>query len=436
MNHFFKKMKMELLNVATSFSNMAVELTSIDLDVRIKKTPYKNIELKASDQNKNIIKFIKSDKQETGKMSLNAKNNIEGDDLKMQKGSVTLRKDGRWMGRYSNKVCVYSRISERDCRRLLNEAIKEYENSTKEQIIGKNMTLNAWFEYWLDMYKKGILKESSVIIIRNNYNLNIKDTLGKMKIGKINPKVISDFLDNLANDNRRKTSYAILNEMFDMLKKHGFIKINSVELVPLKLNKKEIKERKNKQEERTIITYEEETRLLEHIAKNKTKTSKDVYDIVVLMVNSGLRIGEVLALSDDDIDFINKEISVNEAYNATSKEIDTTKSLSSVRKAPLLPIVEEMLIKRINITRPSNLIFEGVSYSTITQYISRFSKECGINASSHTLRHTFATRCRERGVDPKVVQTWLGHSSYNTTIDIYTHVTDDKMQEETEKLLD
>lgn len=442
MHDFIKKVRMELLNVATSFSNITVELNSIDLDKLInKKTLPNTSELKTSDQNKNILKFIKSDKQETGKMSLDAKENkiIKGDDLKMQKGSITLRKDGRWMGRYyenGKQKCVYSR-DKRECIRKLKEAIIEYENSTKEQIIGKNMTLNTWFDYWIKMYKEGILKESSLVIIKNSYNLNIKNTLGKMKIGQIKPNIVADFLDNLSSDNRKKQSYSILNEMFDMLKKHGYVKINNVELVPLKLNKQETKEIKAKSEEKTIITYEEEATLLEYIkTKKRGKVARDIYDIIVLMVNSGLRIGEVLALEVQDIDFTNKEINVYESYSNTTKTVGTTKTSSSVRIAPLLPPVEEMLIKRINLNKITGLIFEGVSYNTVTKYIINFSKECGINASSHTLRHTFATRCREKGVDPKVVQEWLGHASYQTTIDTYTHITDDKMQKETNKLLD
>ena len=56
--------------------------------------------------------------------------------------------------------------------------------------------------------------------------------------------------------------------------------------------------------------------------------------------------------------------------------------------------------------------------------------------SGHTFRHTFATRCFESGIDPKVVQSYLGHSSVSMTLDLYTHVTEEKSSSDIEKIVD
>ena len=57
------------------------------------------------------------------------------------------------------------------------------------------------------------------------------------------------------------------------------------------------------------------------------------------------------------------------------------------------------------------------------------------NFSGHTLRHTFATRCFEAGVQPKVVQSYLGHATLKMTMDLYTHVTEDKATEDIERIV-
>ena len=74
------------------------------------------------------------------------------------------------------------------------------------------------------------------------------------------------------------------------------------------------------------------------------------------------------------------------------------------------------VIREINLLRPNNELFK--------------------NFSGHTFRHTFATRCFEHEIDPKVVQSYLGHASVKMTLDLYTHVTKEKSFNDIEKLVD
>ena len=117
-----------------------------------------------------------------------------------------------------------------------------------------------------------------------------------------------------------------------------------------------------------------------------------------------------MLIEKNSIDYQNKRIL-----------IPGTKTKSSSR---YIPIFEELefLLKQIPQTK-TNYLFD---FNTQT-FAKRFEKYCKIlnfeNIVIHSLRHTFATQCLSIGIDMKVIQIWLGHSSYKTTADIYTKMT-------------
>ena len=198
-------------------------------------------------------------------------------------------------------------------------------------------------------------------------------------------------------------------------------------------------------------------------------------EVLHVMLNSGLRIGEVGGLTWDDIDFRKKTIHVRKQlmcqYDKGKKTLKMTspKTYNSDRRIPFLGNVEEMLYSqeekqqriirelgdRYRCPEEYNLVFVTSMGSPVTRYI--LGKEINnivdeINLKEnieaikenrnpivfekvypHALRHTFCSRCFERGLNPKVVQKLMGHQNYSTTIDIYTHVTENAYDEEVRK---
>ena len=167
---------------------------------------------------------------------------------------------------------------------------------------------------------------------------------------------------------------------------------------------------------------------------------------------TGLRRGEVLALTWDDIDFENAVIYVNKALvrvrnydgrkEKTRLEIGEPKTESGKRVIPmidtLIPILKEQK-KRAGKT-DSNLVFpsESGGYIDPGNYNRKFYKiieAAGIpKANPHSLRHSFATRALEAGVDLKTTQELLGHSSIDITANLYTHALMEHKREEVQKL--
>jgi integrase len=183
--------------------------------------------------------------------------------------------------------------------------------------------------------------------------------------------------------------------------------------------------------------------------------------IVLVALSTGMRVGEVLALKWEDLDFNSMEITINKTLTCyieikngkrhVKKEIQTPKTKNSIRTIPLptsiVPILEKarknQLLNEINLGNlynkdNKNYIFltkSGNFYhkSWVNKSWGDFLKKCKVEHKKfHTLRHTYATLQSENDMQLKTVSSLLGHSSINITADIYTHV----LKKQKEKAVD
>lgn len=153
---------------------------------------------------------------------------------------------------------------------------------------------------------------------------------------------------------------------------------------------------------------------------------------VLLALRAGLRIGEVCALKWKEINFDEKIISIghtvirskNDTY-ATAYRVDTPKTKTSKRDIPLTETLEKVL-KTIQVENRESFVVSGnqgfVIPPTFEYRYHRLLTKAGIqDVNFHTLRHTFATRCIEAGMDDKSLSEILGHSNVNITLNTYVH---------------
>lgn len=189
------------------------------------------------------------------------------------------------------------------------------------------------------------------------------------------------------------------------------------------------------------------------------------YELLFLTaINTGMRQGELLALTWNDVDLINNTISVNKTakYIAPVDEdgrgkgemtVQTPKTMSSIRTIPIPVFLRDKLkqykieqsknkLRLANIYNNKSLVFcntEGkyLDSSRIRKVYKKILIDNDLKVRKfHDLRHTFATRLFELGESPKKVQTILGHSNISTTLDIYTHVLEDTKESISSKLND
>lgn len=181
-----------------------------------------------------------------------------------------------------------------------------------------------------------------------------------------------------------------------------------------------------------VLSMADQKRIMRYICDNFTFTNLGIY----ICLSAGLRIGELCALTWNDIDVENKTISVNktieriyiidERVRRTELIIDKPKTSNSIRQIPMSSDLLKML-------KPFKKLMNGQYYvltncdkptepRTYRNYYKRLMEQLNLPVLKfHGLRHTFATRCIESHCDYKTVSVLLGHSNISTTLNLYVH---------------
>ena len=315
-----------------------------------------------------------------------------------------------------------------------------------------NMTVKEWFDFWMN----NIIPDLSDNTRRNNrdrYERNIGPVIGNLKIGDVRPlhckKVLLDMEDDYAGSTIRQT-YITMGTMFKSALMNGVIPKHPMDGVRYTKAVKGMADIK-------FLSVDEQEKFLEMAKKSRN------YSQYALILETGIRTGELIGLTWDMVDFKNKRITIDKQleyrHGRKSWKAGPPKSLAGYRdiqltscaygilaklyderktrvEAPELDTVLEYKDRRtgeIKYLNMKDLVFinykgmpnKNSSYDT---HLYKLCENAGIkHISMHTLRHTYATRAIERGVPPKVLQKILGHGHSSTTMDTYVHVTDESL---------
>lgn len=307
-------------------------------------------------------------------------------------------------------------------------------------------TLNDWLMSYLEN-----IKDEITINTFNNYRsyitMHILPSLGDMKLIELTAPVIKQYIkDKLSNGriringNNLGLSIKTVKEHIVLLKKalnkaveEGEMLFNPCIGVSFPKDiKPEIKPLE--QEEQELL----ESHIHPHFKPNSLLSVK-------VALYAGLRNGEVCALQIKDIDFKNHLIHVTKTlYRAktenghTEIRIGTTKNKRN-RYVPITKELEKDLLIYLEAMpkevrdNPEQFLFvnnkgKSLEPKSLLYHFKKLLKQCDLsNIRFHDLRHTFATRCLECGIELKIVSKMLGHSSIQITADLYTHVTNKTM---------
>ena len=182
-------------------------------------------------------------------------------------------------------------------------------------------------------------------------------------------------------------------------------------------------------------TYEEQTALRSVLSGRQ----RNGYAAIALMIETGLRVGEALALRWQDVQLSRKRIYVrNTVVRLANKKQsfiqDSVKSESSRRTIPLTPeaikLLERLYERRKNEWVFTNRDGERLSYEALRYQTRKACDEAGIEfRGEHVFRHTFATNCYHKGIDVKILSRLLGHADVNITYNLYIHLYGDGFDE-------
>lgn len=183
--------------------------------------------------------------------------------------------------------------------------------------------------------------------------------------------------------------------------------------------------------ERKPLTLEEQSKI-----ENSTNKYKDLF---IFLLYTGLRKGEVAALTWNDIDFEKNTISINKAISfVENKGTKKGTKNNTDRVIPLLDKTRQILESRAN-NKESKYIFykqdkDKLSDSAFDRMLESFIKDTGVDFSLHQLRHTFCTMLYYARISTKKAQQIMGHKSLKVTLEIYTHL-DEEQEANSRQLL-
>lgn len=284
--------------------------------------------------------------------------------------------------------------------------------------------LGIWSKKWLD-YKSCVVKESTYIKYRSIITIHINPSFEFTCIQTLSNSNIQNFINMKIND--EGLSIKTVTEIINVLK--SILAYAEDFLVTNQCNFKYICLKNKKPQAIRVLAKDEEKRLLDVLINDI-----DIYKLGVLIgLYSGLRIGEICALRWENVNFENNIILVAntmqrlqtvENDKKTHIVITSPKTKSSYREVPISNFLQNYMKQFV-----SNKAFvistdrKQFIEPRVMQYrFKKYLKQGQIsNANFHSLRHTFATRCIESGVEAKALSEILGHSSVTITLDRYVH---------------
>jgi len=296
-------------------------------------------------------------------------------------------------------------------------------------IFKRNYIMSELLKLWLNDKKK-VIKEQSLVKYNNLINCYILPYLGNVNYKTINEKDIKKYFEN---NNISKLSLSTQRALLFIIKSSINYAISNNLRKQINFSNINIKRPKPK----VVYFTRNEQDILEEYLKNNINIDKIG---ILICLYSGIRLGEVCGLKWEDIDFINKTISINKtvqriknddinSIHKTKKIISSPKSNSSLRTIPIPDYIIELL-KNFRSNNNYYVLTNNI-YFKDTRIYERFFENILLKnnirkLNFHSLRHTFATRCIESGMDVKTLSEILGHSSYQITLDVYVHSTLDQ----------
>lgn len=399
--------------------------------------------------------------------------NLKDNESQMPDGRYRFRytdKNGQRKAVYSWKLVSTDKVpsGKRECVSL-RQLEKEIANDLQDGIdssMASNTTLNDMFKKYIEM--KTNLKTTT----RNNYvycyDHYIRNSIGNRKIKTFRYSDVKAFYVGMIKSgfdvSTIEVVHTVLHPTFTLAVRDGIIRSNPSDGVISELKKST----NTKKEKRHALTITEQEALINFLKTNKLYNHW--LPLVTFFLGTGCRVGEVIGLTWNDIDFNNNVISIN--HNTTYKpdhnrkmvySISTPKTESGIRTIPMFGEVREALFQlkaqqfalgmrcqqtidgysdfvflnrygQIFVPQSVNDALQRIvdTYNEAEQELSEKENRKPVFIrpfSAHNLRHTFCTRLCEVENNIKIIMSIMGHSDVKTTMNIYNEIQEAKKKE-------
>lgn len=353
-----------------------------------------------------------------------------------------------------------------ELRRQEHELLCQIDKGNKLNTRNARMTLNAYFDFWMETFARSGRKATTCTNYKSYYNTYIKNTIGKKQIAKITKTDCQRIINKMIEDGKKHSTMSNLKSCLNIL-----FECAIDDDIIIKNPAKNLQIPQTESKKRNAIEQHRVDLFMEYV-KSSGQYSYS-YPAFVVLFNSGMRVGEMSALTWDDVDFHKNTICVNKTVNRYRKvdygftmAVSSPKSKSSIRNIIMNDVVRRELlklkIKNTNATvslpyvddsgnirgQVSGFMFlnlfgnvwnEPGFRDLIKRIVERYNKDAQKEGKEkletfcpHMVRHTYTSLAYSAGADVKIVSQNLGHASTSITLDTYTHLTEDKKREQEE----
>lgn len=387
----------------------------------------------------------------------------------LKKGEFVRKSDGRYVYNYTDPLGRRKFIYDNDLPGLR----KKEEGLLKDQLDGLDTvarslaTLNSTFDRYISL--KCNLRGTTKSGYLYTYDHFVRETFGMKKIADIRFSDVLQFYLYLVNEKglamgTLDSVHCVLHPTFQLAVRDDILRKNPSDGVMSEVTKRTGKHRGT----RHALTEEQQKAFMGYVANHPV--FNHWWPLLTVLLGTGGRIGEILGLRWEDIDFENKTISINhslvyykdEETGKCAMKIHLPKTESGIRIIPMLEIVEEALemakdeqefegaeqpvvdgmtgfvflnkfgdvLNQQSVNRAIKRILEYYNYEEDLAATEEGREPVLLpHFSAHVLRHTFATRLCRVCTNLKVIQYIMGHKSIETTMDVYAEATGDKNKE-------
>jgi integrase len=360
---------------------------------------------------------------------------------KKGEGTVYHRKDGRWEGRIvigydesgNPKTKNVLARTKTECIEKLKK-LKEECRGLKPTKVSPQMTFGDWLDFWYQNYSKPTLRQTTQLNYESWIYNHAIPGMGEIPLNKLTQADLQKFFNDMKKNGRItnvesrgsemadrsvRSCYAVCSMALDRAVKDNLIHSNPA--LGCKLPPMTGKEMK-------VLTTEEMQRFLIQAKE------EGMYELFLLELTTGMRRGELLALKWSDLDFKTGKLNIDkQVYPVGGKLIVSEPKTKAANRTIILPpamveilaeykkqiFSEWMFPSRI---KPEQPVDPGYVRKRLQVILERAGCK---KVRFHDLRHTFATMSLEHGMDVKTLSTIIGHVSSSTTLNIYTHVTNE-----------
>lgn len=322
--------------------------------------------------------------------------------------------------------------TQREAKIEMNRLQVKIDNGTyfKKKKETKDYTYKEVYEKWLKEYEQTVAA-STLLKTKGDFERRILPELGNYKIREIDHDDIQDLANKWGEYQKCRTWISTIGRVFEYAQVHNIVKENPTKLVTIPKYKKT--------NDKKLFYEKEELNKFLQVLKKEDNLQKVA--LLRLLIFTGMRRGEVIALYWDCVDFKEKTVTVTRSlrrrektkddgtYSKTEIYIGEPKNESSYREIPVddetMNVIMELRNYRFN-----ERVFNGdtgyiLSTSKPRKWLRQIAKKANIEPINvHGLRHTYASLLIDLGASPKEIQHYLGHSKIETTLKVYTHLTD------------